>query len=258
MDGEGQILKNVLVQNDIELPGSDAMRTAVLLLFQVLLLFLIDKLFIDIKEIRPYQDYSRWFILGSMLFSIISIIQGQYVLHTNVKEVNINTIFYAKTLIGVSIILSFITLCFWVILLGGVLKSPFASILSVSPILLIIQYFRDRNDKKAYKKILVILNEDSDNEHPKATGWVRKFIAITEKISIVPILIVIITITIGEFLSTMFHPSSFLLNGKLNIILRSNRFHILCYIVYYSSILVVVYGIMPREVTRRLSRKFGL
>ncbi len=251
MDNQNLILKNVLVQNKIDLPGSDLMRTGILIFFQVLLLFLITFFIQDIAEIKVCRNYSYGLIFVGILLSGVSMMQVYRVQNDDIKEFDTPIrIFYAKISISISGILTFTAVCLWVLFLGGVLKSPFASTFSISPLLITVQYFRDKDDFHTYERILCILSKHSDDDG-KYLKWGQKFIQTTRPISIVPIVIVILTITVGEF--AIARPIYKVLGSILELN-QSNRSY---YIIYYLSVFIATSGVIPKKITKKITRQLG-
>ena len=251
-------INQILVKKDLNIPGSDIMKTFVCCVFPLLILFLTsdNPLFsIEIEEIAQYQRISNLGLLISLFFAILSMVA-----FLKIRDVQINrfrnywAIFYPKLLLGVSIFFFYLVICFWVITLGGIMSSPFSTLLSMSPILLMIQFFRD--SRRSYDRIYITVNKALKQfkiRIPKSTHvCVIRLLFVTR---VVPIIIVILTLTLGQCSVIYFNVHHYMLSNTFDRILLSDWYCHVYHFLYYLSVIIALVGVLPADITARIWEK---
>lgn len=251
-------IREIVDDAGIDVPGSDFARTLVFILFPLALLFLLTDnpaLHLNIDELQPYRRVSALLLFSSIGLAVGSYIAVDSVQETRLKDLNrYASLFWGKILIGLAVLFFFAVICGWVILLGGIISSPFASALSMSPILLTIQLFRDRelNYRALYKNV--------------GTRWASKkgmrakntHILMTRLVFILglsPIVLVITTLIFGQACVSFLEAHKALLGTAYEKIVSSSWYFRVFFATYYLSVFIAVCGVLPRSFTTRLTHK---
>jgi len=258
MSPADKTIREILSANNLELPGSDLSRTILFMIFPLVLMVLLTNNPIFSCEIKDLQAYKNISFLVLILCLITTVLSGMAV--WSVQECNLGnlsrffSLFIGKVLISLSVFLFFMVICSWVILLGGIMSSPFATILSISPVLLTIQFFQDH--KIDFNKIYEVVNQEwlAINSNTNLAGK-----ELTEKIvlfsSLIPILIVIITLIVGQYYISNQGLHELLLNNKFSDIIATEWYKHVYFFTYYFSVAIAAFGVLPKNVTKTLTYK---
>ena len=138
------------------LPGFDNRKTTLLGILNVMFIcFLFGN---DIPEV--YSDgslkiikiitlilHATSIVFIILLYAIVEIIR-------NTKKYRRDKIYYPKYIIIFATYLFYISLVIWIFALGGLFLSPFASLLSISPVILLLQNKQDEKNYTAVTKLI--------------------------------------------------------------------------------------------------------
>jgi hypothetical protein len=251
-------INQILLEKNLNIPGSDIMKTFICCVFPLLILFLTsdNPLFsIDIEEIDQYQRISNLVLMTSLFFAILSMVAFLKIRDVQIDKFrNYWALFFPKLLLGVSIFFFYLVICFWMIALGGIMSSPFATLLSMSPILLMIQFLRD--SRRSYDRIYITVNKalkQFEIRIPKSTHiLVKRTLCVT---SIVPIIIVILTLILGQYSVIYFDIHRYLLSNTFDKILLSDWYCHVYHFLYYLSVIIATVGVLPANITTNIWEK---
>lgn len=253
-------LSNLIKDHKIEIPGFDQAKTCFFILILIIMLMLITDnpilKIIDFKELETNKDqhllitcsrFSFLMIIISLSLCVFSMVCVFRISNIPVSQFNrCRFIFLPKLLINISLICFFMTISLWIFFLGGIINSPFASLLSMSPILMSIQIFRERKNHYnfLYKKIYSI-NQRIITLHK----W-NRLQKIVRFFGFLPILIIILTLVLGWI--------NFDFIKKINDLQETNWFSALYHCIYYFSVLIAFVGVLPDEKTKNWTSKYLL
>lgn len=255
-------VRDVFEIYDIEIPGFDITKTGVFMFFTILLLFLVTDNFVlniteivitnkninDVNDLIWLSKFSFFIGLLTLLISLSAAISAVETLNKDIDEITrYHCIFRSKNLINISVILFFLIVSIWVIFLGGIMTSPFATLLSMSPILLSIQLFREKRFK--IDKILIILANNQKRritDHDKQKWRIYK--RINKSLGFFPLILITITLILGYY-------DLSIIKCKIIEISKTTWFFRLYRITYYISVFIAIFGVLPREWTNRISKK---
>lgn len=233
-------------------PGVDIIRSITLLSALGLILYSISNV--------PFSPDKRiialtYLIVSLAIVMILLSIFKTIVLWTNYVEAdNIEMVFAPKKHIITATNLFFLALCIWITLLGGVLKSPYSSLLTISLLfMLMTSLFSD--DEKAYRELLLKLNiQTQENRVSEEIRRIKRW-------QIFPFVIVAITAIAGEILinflgvekvlNTTFYPI------QQTKIFETEWYITTSYITYYCSLFAALVSTVPPN-KRKKYIKYGL
>ena len=242
----------------LELPGSDLSKTILFMIFPLVLMVLLTNNSIfscDVSDLQGYKNISFLILIVCLATTVVSGMAVWSVQDCNLANLSrFSSLFIGKILISISVFLFFMVICSWVILLGGIMSSPFATILSISPILLTIQFIQDH--KIDFDRIYSAVNQHwvAINSNTNLSGKES-----TEKIvlfsSFFPILIVIITLIVGQYFISYHGLHELLLNNKFSDIIATEWYRHVYFFTYYFSVVIAAFGVLPKNVTKRITHK---
>jgi len=234
------------------LPGGDLSKTIIFIVLIFIVFFLLCGPF------HPNEISEKSIRITSLLF-VISIVScltsaafAYRLLNLKISELEHSyKLLIPKTLLSVGIIIVFSIICYWVLQLGGILKSPFGSVLVISPLFLTLEFIRWK-DKKKYHIISRIINRD--NRNLKNRGKLLEYL---NYVNIAVIVIVLLTTTIGEMAVIKYDIPVVLCTSKTEYIkiISSKWCVFLGYFFYYFSLLCTFISILSPDTTRNLSKK---
>jgi hypothetical protein len=253
-------VKEVLAEHECEIPGNDLGRTGIYMCFTLLLLFLTtDNLIFAIEEnaLRSFQNVS-FFILGLCLFlTLYSSIAVIWTATTMTDELEgYYSLYKGKIALMVSVVLFFVVISLWFIILGGIVSSPFASLLTISPILLTIQCIRDRPIN--YDRILWAIKPHLSGKAAVGIShhdFIKRLILI---LGILPVFVIGSTVTVGEALIVKIKIHEKLTLNKFESIVQTAWYLRVYIAVYFISIAIAVFGMTPQRITRKITKKLFL
>jgi len=260
MNPENITVQKALAERDCELPGSDLGKTLGYMLFLLILLVLVtDNPLFDntIPSLEIYQGISFLTLIACIGLAVYSAWVVMDVSQSSTKEIEgYFSLFKGKFILMISILLFFMVISMWFMVLGGIVSSPFASLLTISPILLTIQWVRDRPTN--YDKILwaikphLIGAADCGTKRHDIIKWVIALIGAA------PIIVIVATITCGEFLIIRLELHKTLTSNSFEDITAS-QWYLRAYIItYFFSIVVAAFGAVPQHITQQLAKKWLL
>jgi hypothetical protein len=258
MSTADKTIRQIMLENNLELPGSDLSKTILFMIFPLVLMVLLTNNPIfscDVKDLQAYKNASFLVLILCLITTIVSGMSVWSILDCNLGNLSrFFSLFIGKILISLSVFLFFMVICSWVILLGGIMSSPFATILSISPVLLTVQFVQDR--KIDFNSIYQAINNEwlSINSNSNLSG--KKF---TEKIvlfsSFIPILIVLVTLIVGQYYISNHGLHEMLLSNSFSDIISTEWYRHVYFFTYYISVAVAAFGVLPKNVTRRMTYK---
>ncbi|TSA24629.1 hypothetical protein D4R71_06765 [bacterium] len=234
------------------LPGGDLAKTIIFIVLIFIVFFLLCGPFhpTEIPE-KSIRITSLLFVI-SIVSCLISAAFAYKLLNLKISELKHSyKLLIPKTLLSLGVIILFSIICYWVLHLGGILKSPFGSILVISPLFLTLEFIRWK-DKNKYHLISQIINKDKEDNSNKG-----KLLEYLNYINIFVILLVLSTTTIGEMVVKKYDIQFILCANKIEYIkiISSNWCIFLGYFFYYFSLLCTFISILSPDTTRELSKK---
>lgn len=258
MSPADKTIKEILSEHDIELPGSDLSKTTLFMIFPLVLMVLLTNnpvFSCEVSDLEAYKNISFLILIVCLVTSVVSAMVVRSVLDCNLANLSrFFSLFIGKMLISASVLLFFMVVCAWVILLGGIMSSPFATILSISPVLLTIQFIQDRKIDfneiyNAVNQYWVTINSDSDLAGKKFTERIVLFA------SFFPILLVIITLVVGQYYISNHGLHELLLNNNFSAIIATDWYSHVYFFTYYFSVAIAAFGVLPKNVTQNITHK---
>jgi hypothetical protein len=231
------------------LTNMDILRCSILM---VLTFFMIGITDFAPREVPTwYRLLSTSWCLATGVISAIGIAQITAVNFTKLKSAR--KLLWPKLLINFSALLLLLLVCMWVFFLGGVLRSPLGSLLAISPIFFIVEYFRNRDQPMYVEALKAWLRQkypdyqNHDTLFDSQLNWARR-------LGVASFSVVVLNLIIGELLVRTWnlHHLFFSDPRSLKIIYNSNWFTCSSYIVYYSSIISTAIAIRPQEDRQKL------
>jgi len=246
-------IQDILSDHNIELPGSDMTKTTLFMIFPLILMLLITNNPIfdcELTDLEIYKSLSFLLLIISLGTAMLSFIAVDTVQKRYLKDLSrFFSLFIGKILINFSVLLFFLVVCSWVILLGGIISSPFATILSISPVLLTIQFIQDH--KIDFDNIYKMINKDK-NISLRSKNTTKKVVLLS---SFIPIFVVCLTLIIGQYCISNYNLHEYLLNNKFCEILKSDWYTKVYFFTYYFSVFIAAFGVLPKNITRSITNK---
>lgn len=246
--------EKVSAQTFRNLPGSSISRSSTFIVFVILMII---GLLYSPERLPP--QLSKLSIICLAIVALLIICSGQYSRYIEDSGLgrikNARVFFRPKLLINSAMLLFFLVICFWVISLGGILTSPYADLLAVSPIYLIWQILR-REEEGLYQRILEdwrkVVNDKEETKKDIATTYLR-WIRILQWS---PLVIICLTVSLGEVLIRKINFHMFIL-GKHDTapIFDSMWYLATSYTVYFVAVLSTILGVFPKEIKDSIARK---
>lgn len=156
-----------------------------------------------------------------------------------------------------------LTVCVWVLTLGGVLRSPFGALLAAGPVFLVWQVVGD-HQVKALRKLVTVWLDDNGIDGPVRESHLRELnarIAQLQRLSALPLWTVLATIVLGEVVVLQFDLPELLLGGSsaLEAVRHGAWFIGVGYGTFYLSVFgVLIAGLPPERRFDLLRRVLGL
>lgn len=259
MENSKKTVAEVLADKNLFLPGSDFTKTVLFFLFPLILLFSVSNNPIfetNLTVIQPFRNYSTLLLILSLTFAVLSMLSVHKSLNSRFEEItNYFSLFYGKILIECSVLVFFLVVCLWVIVLGGIMRSPFACLLSMSPILLMIQLLRDKSDDYD-----ALLGAFEPFWNTKTVTSISENDIIARKIifwmQVAPIMLIVSTLLIGQYLISQYNIHEAILGNGFREVIESKWYYRLYYFCYYLSVVIAAIGVIPSEETKKLTQKF--
>jgi hypothetical protein len=251
-------IEDIISAQNIKMPGFDILKTIVFLVLNLILLFLVtDNPILDIDSINNeiicydtsslefLSQISFCFIFANLFIIAYSMLSAYFVKVSEIEDAKDNMIgfFKPKIALNISIIFFFMVITGWIVALGGIKNSPYATLLSMSPILITIQLFRDwkMNENRMF---VIVYAQDTANKKHNKKNW-RKLENRTKGLAYVPLFFILLSLILS-------HCNFDFLHTKL--ISNTTWFNVLYYIVYYFSIFIAFYGTLSVKSIKRLSK----
>lgn len=253
-------VKEALEKHNCNIPGSDLGKTLVYICFPLIVLFMVSDNFIfenKISSLEIYQKLSILILIACIGLAVYSAFLAENVSKCLTKELGgYFSIFAAKFILMVSILLFFVVVSMWFLVLGGIVSSPFASLLTISPILLTIQWLNDRPN--SYDKILWVIKPHLVGYAVLGTARHNVIKWAIVLVGAAPIIVIIVTITVGQILVISLEIHNILTINKFEEIATSSWYLRVYITIYFLSILIAAFGVVPRHLTRLLTKKVFL
>lgn len=245
------------------LPGGDIVKTLVFIAYTIILFFTICGPWSPDLLPEIGEKITAVILIISIIFCLLSSAMALTLQRSKLEEIsNRYKLLIPKWLLEMGIFLVFSVVCFWVFILGGILKSPFGAILVISPFFFIIEFVRWRDISK-YKNLALKWREIKKKDKgldeitlEKEIKWYRY----TNYINILIVIVIILTVSVGEYVVKAYNVNLLFLGSKMNyeMIVKTTWFLVLSYIFYYISLLIVLYGKSPPDITRNITKKIFL
>lgn len=254
---QDQNIRQLLSAKNLDMPGSNFAKTTIYGLFPLFLLLLLSNTSwhpCDIPGLPAYQDLSFLFLIACLATAIASGCVADHVLDITIGDLGYFVCLYIpKLLISVSVLLFYTVVCAWVVLLGGITCSPFAALLSMSPVLLMIQIWRDRGaDLDAYYCVCQKAWQDGQRQGWVLSRWCAKWIVLG--LSACPLVLVVGTLILGQVAVVRWEVHRLLLGDAVEKLPTSAWYVSMYYWLYYMSVVIAVFGVAPSAPLRRIWR----
>ena len=242
----------------IILPGSDLTRTVGFFLSVLIMITLTKEspvVRLDFDQLRPYKDVTFLVLIFCLAIIALNFYWYDKLGNINIgKVISYRQLFFGRIAILFALGLFYFIICLWVMLLGGIMNSPFTSMLTISPIITLVHVYQDYNSN--YYEIIDAANKHASIPESKIISpndsKYRNRITI---LNLIPLIFALLTITIGEYFVTTHDLSIILLNSSYKEILASDDYCTIYYIIFGISFSIAVFGSFP-ELTRYIARKF--
>jgi len=167
-------------------------------------------------------------------------------------------IFYPKIILEAGMLIIFLIICFWTIILGGIF-SPFGSLLVVSPIFFLVDFFRFKDISNDVKLIRIIDRGGEEVPRDTVLGNIERFLIKTiNRLNIAILILVLFTVTIGEYFVKKYYINLVLYPSDIIKITSSYWNLVISYIIYYLSVVATFIALLPRSYTINQTRKLLL
>lgn len=237
------------------LPGADISKTSLFAIITVVTLLLTADTAIFAESIEEMATYHKWsvILLGlSLVCSAFSANFAHNLQQKNIQDINnFKSALRPKVLINVSITIYFVVVTMWIVALGGIKNSPFASMLAVSPILYVFNLILpSKSQRNAYEIFLKAYFEANSNvsSHSFERKCLKYFDSV-ERLNLAPVIVFCIALLLGI-------PVIDLHDGNLDTVLSSTWYNNTYLLIYFLSVLVSAFGAIPRGVTKSITDKF--
>ncbi len=233
----------------IALPGADLSRTYAFLAITMATLFIMNRG--DLEQIRGYQKTSVSFVLISLVVGIASAHFSYIYLNLPLNEIrNPNKILTPKFLLTFSISIFFLNIGMWIVVLGGIWSSPYAALLSVSPVLYGLQMlYVEAGHKRACIQFIETYDMEMGVDHKSSF---MKSYERHKYFSYLPLLIISISLIVGYQRIDLFRD----FEGGLTAVLNTDWYQITYALIYYLSVVLAIGGTMPATKTKKVTKKF--
>ncbi|MEJ7623809.1 MAG: hypothetical protein WKF34_07430 [Pyrinomonadaceae bacterium] len=238
-----------IYKNDevIALPGADLSRTLGFLIIAILIGLIVNTG--DLVQIRSYQRTSMFMLLISWGLAVGSAYHSYRYLNLQLDEIkNPAMILIPKFLLTVSISIFFLTIGIWIVILGGIWSSPYAALLSVSPILYGVQmlYAESAQREACLRFIDSYEQEQGDSHEDSFMTWYRR----NNIFSYLPLLVVALLLVVGYRRIDLFED----FEGGLIAVLDTNWYYFTYAVIYYSSVVLAIGATLPVTTTKRITK----
>ena len=243
-----------------DVPGGDIVKTLIFIIFTITIFFILCGPFSPPEIPAAYSKLTTTCLLFGILLCAFSAAYARFVQTSRADDLKKGyKILYPKVILEAGMFLVFLVICFWTIILGGILFSPFGSILIVSPIFFLIEFFRLR-DVASYIKLVQIINRGSKSMFESgALGKVEQFLIRTINcLNIAILVLVLFTVIVGECLVKICSINLIIYRNAVAQIMGSSWFLIVSYIIYYFSLAATFIAIIPRSYTMNWTKKLLL
>lgn len=247
------LFKDLIKINNLNLPGFDVSKSFVFMfILFLMLLFVTDNPIFNLASIDgiPFQDKQNLMMCSRFSFIFLILAMAMCVFSFSsvfkYKDIKIDTIsscrfiFLPKILINISLILFFITVALWIFSLGGIRHSPYGTLLSMSPVLMSIQFYRDKHSD--YSKLYDLLILQNANIKT-ASNW-KQLEKWTKHLGVAPLMIIVLTLILGCF------------NFNLINVSHTDWFNTLYYSLYFLSVIIAFVGVLPKRITKKFTDYF--
>jgi hypothetical protein len=247
---------------DRSLPGSDTVKTMVSGIFAVVIMLLtVDNVFFaqgpECAALTTLKRVTLVADLASLMLCIGSINTALTVRNLLVREIKSYwTLLKAKLLLNLAILLFFGCVCIWVVALGGVTRSPFSSLLCLSPAVLLLSWSRD--DVSNYDAIYrAVSARNKQLPGKRSFDCARRLVRL---LGFAPLLIIGATISAGQVGVARIAIHTWFLSGDLGPLLQTDWYYRVYYTLFYLSAAVTIFGALPVDYTswksvKRLGRQ---
>ncbi|MBL7190313.1 hypothetical protein ISS30_01335 [bacterium] len=231
------------------LPGFDPKRNSTLAMFSGILLSITSIMHHPtgiptfILPMTIVMTVSIWACVSWLFWNMIKVLMKRNIDY--LKEASDREIFIPHIISDLGLFILFSIICFWTIILGGITASPFVNLLTISPVFFWVRQ-ATRNVNNLYEAIFKKINRPITKE-------CRRYISIISVLRLMPIILVITTLTIGELI---LHNDFFLLLINLqkeciiNIVRNTKWGNTLSYLVFLTALIAAVLSIIDWEKIR--------
>jgi hypothetical protein len=238
-----------------KLPGSNLIRSSVFLVLVLLLWLCLDSAPAHIPS--ALRTVSMVVLCFTAILIVISM---SVVIYVDVKQIDwihdLFPIFCPKVLISFSVFLFFIVVCLWIFVLGGIIRSPFGDLLTVSPIYLIWQSLRDR-DVRAYNRFYGAWSGTSQHglAKDKRKELYRSYLKIVRALDISPLWVILVTVSVVEVgVRLLGLHRYFLGDNNSKVIFDTTWYIVVSYVVFVVAVTSTLSSVYPEEFKKQFDR----
>lgn len=244
-------------------PGGDIFRTLLFVGFAVAIFYALCGPFTPACMPPYYEKVTSIFLVLGIGLAFFSAVFAHFVQISNPADLKKrHKILYPKIMLEIGVLVVFGVICFWVVALGGVLSSPFGSLVVVSPIFFVIEYLRWRDVRKYMKMVSDISATESDSYHQGEDRQLKKIerrlIKAINALNLCVVGFILVTVTFGEYFVQRYNLH-LQYNQEAIIQLIGTPWKLnLSYLVYYFSVLATFFNVLPPKYTAAITKKLFL
>lgn len=199
--------------------------------------------------------YALFFVIA---LPLIAMALGIIISRTPIKELTSpRKLFIPKIVVQGAVISFFVILGVLVVMLGGVLKSPFAALLTVSPIYYVVHILTNK-DIEEYRLIIEEWVKYTDTgKRDSIKNEIEKSVRLVKALDYVPVIIIVLVVVPGELLVLLMDLHHIILGGESLYaeILKSGWYTKTAYLVYYVAIVGAAVVVIPPEERSKIYKK---
>lgn len=228
------------------LPGSDASRSLALAFLAMVLLAVTQNAPSEIPE--RLRDISMISALAVGFLVMIGCTLGQRILDESVESVrSARALYVPKLLVDSAMIIFIVVVASWNVLLGGILVSPFGSLMVAAPVVYAV-ILTDRRAEEAFRKY-----RDAGVPQCGRLG------ALSTALDWIPAVIMACAITLGEYVVYRSWRGSLMMSDEVfaELLLRE-WWRWVAYGVFYVGACAAVVSVIPRDIKASIERGLGI
>lgn len=244
-----------------DLPGTDFVRTILFCGLTALILFVLCGPLTPEDLPLIYRVATSFLLISGIAASMMSAIWIHMLHHANVADIrHPHRLLYPKILLQIGTLIVFAVISFWVVVLGGILQSPFGTLVVISPVFFVLNFVFGREIHRC-TKLMIAVHRPSCVSTPVAVCLSTKeknTIRTLNWLNWSVLALLTVTVVLGEYFVKKHDIHLIYRNTEMAKILTSDWRLLWCYVFYYISFLATILTVMPRQITLGMTRKYFL